>query len=350
MHIPDDQKLPIRTLAACFSNTTTTYKFYWFLSVLQAVEIGDTRISKKELFARMIASAWYTVNYFHVSFGKQDLIQNALLKLKDIEALSIDEKSVNIINKVAASKNQESEKLLWHFDRNVPHWFLSPWYPKYTSETESMRTKRIYQESQALINNPLYVLYEEYIEINPSWLGYIKENCKILKEYCYWNLTLFLQSKNPNVPDISGKLIKPPIRTSLIKQKKQFWDIVFNELNLVECIYTKKQLHVNEYAIDHFIPFNFVSHDLIWNLIPCDKIYNISKSDKLPILDIHFDAFYKLHSSAIKIVKYKSPNSKLLEEYFTIIPDLSELEKNKFRELMQSLISIASNNGFQFLN
>ena len=152
MHLPDDKKLPVDNLAACFSNTTTTYKFYWLLSVLQAVEIGGTRISKKELFARMIATAWYTVNYFHVSFGKQDLIQNAVLKLKSIEGLSIEEKSVNIINKVAASKNQESEKLLWHFDRNVPHWFLSPWYPKRNSENETLRIKRIQKLCQKLMS------------------------------------------------------------------------------------------------------------------------------------------------------------------------------------------------------
>lgn len=74
MHLPYSPQLPISTLAACFNKTTTTYKFYWFLALLQAVEEGKVEVSKRELFAGMVAHAWYTVNYFHLSFGKWDLI------------------------------------------------------------------------------------------------------------------------------------------------------------------------------------------------------------------------------------------------------------------------------------
>jgi hypothetical protein len=49
---------------------------------------------------------------------------------------------------------------------------------------------------------------------------------------------LFLQSKNPNVPDIPNKLIKPAIRNGLNKQRKRFWDLVVGELGSVNCIYT----------------------------------------------------------------------------------------------------------------
>jgi len=64
MLIPHSDKLPVHLLASCFNNTTATYKFYWFLSILHAVERGETRISKRMLFAGMVANAWYTVNYF----------------------------------------------------------------------------------------------------------------------------------------------------------------------------------------------------------------------------------------------------------------------------------------------
>ena len=70
MNLPFHKELPINLLAACFNNTSSTYKYYWFLSILQTVEAGKIQISKKDLFARMISNAWYTVNYFHISFGK----------------------------------------------------------------------------------------------------------------------------------------------------------------------------------------------------------------------------------------------------------------------------------------
>ena len=78
MQLPSDHKVDVGKLSAVFNSTSASYKFYWFLAILDAIEDGKTEITKHELFARMIANAWYTVNYFQVSFGKQDKIQAAL--------------------------------------------------------------------------------------------------------------------------------------------------------------------------------------------------------------------------------------------------------------------------------
>jgi hypothetical protein len=75
MRLPESNELPVNLLSACFNNKSTTYKYYWLLSILQEVEIGKSSLDKQHLFARMISNAWYTVNYFHVSFGKQDLMR-----------------------------------------------------------------------------------------------------------------------------------------------------------------------------------------------------------------------------------------------------------------------------------
>jgi hypothetical protein len=163
---------------------------------------------------------------------------------------------------------------------------------------------------------------------------------------------LFLQAKNPNVPDIANKLIKPASRNSLTKQRK-FWDIVIDELGSVNCIYTKRALTKGDFAVEHFVPYNFVSHDLMWNLIPADKSFNSSKSDKLPSMNKYFDSFFNLQQIAIKIVSEKEPKNKSLEDYLSILPELNNLEtdhtKNKFRDTIQPLITIAANNGFEYL-
>jgi len=72
MNLPYDLKVSVSKLSSCFRNTSATYKFYWLLAIIESIETGKDEITKKELFARMIANAWFTVNYFHVSFGKQD--------------------------------------------------------------------------------------------------------------------------------------------------------------------------------------------------------------------------------------------------------------------------------------
>lgn len=344
MRLPNSDKLPINLLAASFNNTSATYKFYWLISVLQSVEEGNLKIPKRDLFARMISNAWYIVNYFHVSFGKQDRIQQAILTLNTIENISVDENQQSVYQKLSASQNRATQKLLWHFNKTVPHWLLSPWFPKKSKND-------IYKESKSFGQNCLYALHDEEIEVNPNWENYLTANARVLKDFCYWNLALFLQSKNPNVPDIPNKLIKPAKRSSLIKQRKQFWDLVIRELGSVKCIYTGNELFVGNYAVEHFIPYNFVSHDLIWNLIPADKSFNSKKSDKLPPLEKYFDSFFNLQDTAFHIVKDTSPNCKLLQDYLTILPDLnSTISKSKFRETIQPLIAIAANNGFQFMS
>jgi CRISPR/Cas system Type II protein with McrA/HNH and RuvC-like nuclease domain len=123
---------------------------------------------------------------------------------------------------------------------------------------------------------------------------------------------------------------------------------------LIECIFTGNQLIFEEkkYALDHFVPHAFVSHDLIWNLIPIDKSFNSSKSDKLPLIDKYFDKFFNLQKAAFEIVKHQNSKNKFLEEYLTILPnldDLNEFDYNRYKESIQPLITIASNNGFSYM-
>ncbi len=350
MQFPKSNGLPINLLAACFNNTSATYKYYWLLSILQAAEEGNLKVLKRDLFSRMISNAWFTVNYFHVSFGKQDVIQQAIDAINEIENIPIDEKRQLVFHKLSNSINPSTISQLWHFNRNVPHRFLSQWFPKNKNESDAQQQKRIYADSKTFKENCLYALHDDSISINPIWKNYLTDNARVLKDFCYWNLALYLQAKNPNVPDIPNKLIKPAQRSGLIRQRTQFWDLVVQELGSVKCIYTGEKLMVGTYAVEHFIPYNFVSHDLIWNLIPADKSFNSSKSDKLPPLEKYFNSFFALQKKAIGIVKDKNPNNKLLEDYLTIFPDLDKnFTEEKFRERIQPLITIASNNGFEFL-
>ena len=67
-----DTEIDVRTLSTVFNNTTGTYKFYWFLSLLDLVcEHNLSRFSDREIVAQMVANAWYPVIYFRLSFGIQ---------------------------------------------------------------------------------------------------------------------------------------------------------------------------------------------------------------------------------------------------------------------------------------
>lgn len=204
MNIPFSESLPLDKLTSVFENTSASYKFYWFLAIIELVEEGNTLIPKRKIFSSMINNSWHTVNYFHISFGKQDLIQEAVRTILKIETLTVD-------------------------------------------------------ENKSKINA---VLEKNFININPIWISYLKSNSKLLKDFCYWNLSLFLQKRNPSVHDIPNKINKTLIRNSLTKQNNNYWKLVFNELGSIECIFTGKTLIFEEkkYALDHFVPHAFVSH------------------------------------------------------------------------------------------
>jgi hypothetical protein len=126
MNLPESPALPVRLLAACFNKTSATYKFYWFLSILNRMEQGETIIDKRHLFADMIAHSWFTVNYFHVSFGKQDKLQQAIEKIKLLENLAIDANRNHVFKSLTATKHQATLKELWYFNSEVTAPFFKP--------------------------------------------------------------------------------------------------------------------------------------------------------------------------------------------------------------------------------
>jgi hypothetical protein len=336
--------LGIEKLISVFNSTTASYKFYWLISIVELVEKGMVEIPKSTIYARMIANSWFTINYFKVSFGKSDQLQTLVRDLIALEpGLKIDSSKSNVQDVLEFSPNKATKQLLNKLGDNVPHWFLSAWFPKHT-KTE------IYAKSQQFENECLYALNRESILINPLWLDFLKFNAKLIKDFCYWNLSLYLQVRNPNVPDIPNKLIKEAGRNSLVKQTKDYWNVVFQEKGSIDCIYTGKRLSLEKknFSLDHFVPYSFVSHDLIWNLYPIDKSENSRKSNLLPSVSSHFDPFYLLQKEAFQIVKTKDASNKFLEDFLPLSPELTELNRDALFNTVQPLITIASNNGFQF--
>lgn len=341
MNLPIDERVEIGTFSGCFKHTSATYKFYWLLAVLEAVEEGKERIEKRELFARMVANAWYTVQYFHVSFGKADSLEAAIGAIQEVEDIPLDASKAQIVDVLMQSGHRITRRALKHFDGNVPHKFLSPWLG-------SGSKSEVYRLSQHGFGFPPYALYDDHVLMQPDWMNYFVRNAAVLKDYCRWNLAVFLQARNPNVPDMLGKLERPERRGSLARQKKDYWDLVIAELGGVKCIYTQRELAKGAYDVEHFIPFQFLAHDQMWNLLPADPRFNSQKGDKLPLLTQHFKPFYATQMQAIRIIRDLRPKSGYLEDFLTVFRTL-DISEQEYRNCVEPLLTIAHNNGFQYL-
>lgn len=346
MILPQNNKLPISYLAEIFNNTTATYKFYWFVAMLDIlVKERKTRISFWEIIAGMVSESWYPIHYFKLSFGKADSLFDRSLEIQNAFQISI-ESDKKIIKEYLLDNLDNTKKYLRVFTLNVPYRFLSPWI-KYTYDED------VINKSQGFENQCLYAIYGDEIVINDIWVDYLTENYIILRDFAFWNLTEFLQKRNPNVPDVPSKLIKPILRDSLTKQHK-FWDTYIETVGSINCIYTGKPIFAKQYDLDHFVPWSFVSHNLLWNLIPADPSVNSSKSNNLPPLDVYLKPFADVHHDALKILYAKNPNNTLLEDYLMVYDSVLDLINlpdaefyNVFRKTFSPMVQIAENMGFK---
>jgi len=361
--LPRAQSLPVEHLSVSFDNVTNSYKFYWFLAILDHVRNKQTRvIPVRQLTAHMVANVWYPTNYFRLSFGKQDRLGQIAVNVGAESSLPIDSGHAQIIKVVldhlrdGTSISHEIKSLQGY----VPFRFLRPFF---ASQLRGMKdtviNANIEKMAGELYNNPenpclyRFVSTPDFsIEIHPAWFEYLKQHLSILTGFCMWNLVGYIQKNNPNVPNIPNKLIEPSQRD--LKRAREFWGIAFEKLEQVQCVYSGQEMQKEQFSLDHFLPWRFVAHDLLWNIIPAPKNINSSKSDNLPDVEQYFDSFSKLQHQAVQVVS-TSEKSNLLEDYILLMKSSSAKELGgislpNFRDMLYDTIApqiqIAANMGF----
>ena len=354
MTIPQIEGLSTSAMNRVFDDTTATYKFYWLLALLDMhVKENQGEMLALKVAARMVAYAWYPIKYFNLFFGKGDSMEVIIPTIANLTGITVDEKledKNNIITKFVFANKQvkaEVKKLI----KKGPFWFQTPWIR--TNDPKEMVLR-----SQSLENDCLYSLTGAgeglTVTINPKWSQYLKTNYEILRDFALWNLTLFLQAKNPNVPNVAGKLLRPEKRDALTVQTK-FWNKVIEIGGPITCIYTDTLLGIKQYELDHFMPWSFVSHNQNWNLIPVNGSINSSKSNRIPDLKHYLP---KMASEQHKALRLYIPVSKqkdaILNEYYALgasPKDLMQMDDEaflkKFYDTFSPLSQMALNMGFQ---
>lgn len=357
MQIPQSDILSTNAMNRVFDTTTATYKFYWLLALLDMyVKEQKDEMRALDVAARMVVYAWYPTQYFRLSFGKGDSMSKIIPDVALLTGITVDDrledKNEAISN--AISEDREVKKRVRILLNNVPFRFQKPWIDT-TDDSEMQR------RSQSFENDCLYSLTGSgerlTVTINPRWSSYLTTNYEVLRDFALWNLTLFLQSKNPNVPNISGKLLRPEEREPLNRQKK-FWNKVIKIGGPIRCIYKDTPLGRNEYDLDHFIPWSFVSHNQNWNLIPADGSFNSSKSNRIPDLDYYLPKMAKVQHKALRLyIPQSGKRDNTLDEYYALgcsPQDLMQMSDEQFlnvcRKTFSPLSQMAVNMGFRTLS
>ncbi len=361
LKLPNSASLPIEKLAAVFSNTTNSYKFYWFLALLENLKKDNSNvIPLEDIIIEMVSTVWYPINYFKLSFGKQDQLTKNIkgllnylnyskeLKKQELKALLIKDKKTVLVS-----------ELIIEISRYVPYRFLSPYF------SNELRGIPDFQKNGTIIKlandhfvdpqyaSPYRFIKNSAIEVNPAWRDYLLKNLGFLEGFIYWNLSQYLQKNNPNVSNIPEKLFPPEKR--IFTNAKKFWDIYFDMKTEVTCIYSRETMLKKGFSIDHFLPWSFTAHDQLWNLLPTSKSINSSKSDHLPS-EKYLAGFTRLQYDAFHLVRSaRGTKEKLLEDYSILfnesISNIINLNEIQFESTLliniKPQLQIAANMGFQ---
>lgn len=357
-HLPLSHHLPISNLAQVFSNTSASYKFYWFLGILDIIAQSKTEeiIPFHKIIIRMMALSWYTINFHKLSFGIQDKLARAIKKIiVESQGEIAEDASKDDIIQYLEENYLRYKKDIDFFNDKVPYHFLSPFVGSQKNKASYVQEAMVSYGSESPAP---YKLSKEkkVIILHPDWTLYLKRHIGILRDFTLWNFTnKFLQPKNPNIPNITEKLVERPIRKSLATQT-QLWKLLAQEQSIIS-IYSQEPLH--EFDLDHYVPWSFVSHNQLWNLAPIEKAVNSSKSNKLPpqiliprFTSQQYDFFQCVYQK--RYLEY-GRETKILEDYSTVFNhqtrDIASFPKERFQEILSNqiepLIQFASNLGFQ---
>lgn len=361
-NLPSSPRLPVEHLSGSFNNVTNSYKFYWFLALLDHIkETQSPIIPINYLLARMVTGVWYPANYFRLSFGKQDRLSQIALAVKAETNLAPDTPRPDLINKTLEYMRHGSPlaQEITSLGIYVPFRFLRPFFAAQLRGEVDSKINRLVQQMAAdsFANSPTPCLYrfrpqDSAIEIHPRWLAYLQEHLAIVTGFCLWHLLNYLQKNNPNVPNIAAKLFEPEKRN--LNASRKFWQQAFDRLGSIRCIYSGEDMTRAAFSLDHFLPWSFVAHDLLWNLIPTPQNVNSAKGDRLPDFNLYFDPFAQLQYDALQAVVTPQKEG-AWEDYVLLFkrPSLLDIQtmpldafKQTLHDTLAPQIQIARNMGF----
>lgn len=225
----EQKQIPRDIIYKVFDNTTSTYKYYWFISILQLVQRDKTnRLCVYDIVARMVANAWRLVTCHKLSFGRWDSLPSIVRKLQSLASIPNDAEVEDIFMVIEKRKCEKViKRQLQILTMNVPFRFLSPWRKANCIETEYLYS--LHMDSDI-----------PYILINPIWEAFLIDNYEDLVDFSNRKLASFLEIRNPYVKGIISKLNKEANQTKIekfcnytIKNKEFRCEIYDNRGNLV---------------------------------------------------------------------------------------------------------------------
>ena len=293
--------LEIESFSRMMDSPSFCYKFYWLDAIINLVTENSEETTFNDIIDEMIASAWYSVIEFHIHlsgviYKDKDNLEKAVNKLHALSDLKSNASKTEIKNAIKVFDPQivkEKNDLT----KNVPYKALSGFFINHDlgpldGSVSRMVTEIIHFNQNTklpyTLGNSSGLKREVYFDAD--WIQMIKDNAVAIKGWIQFEKLKWLQKNNPEVPGLVYKLAPLDERKRKLTHVRNLWEGIFTYTN-VNDVFTGNPIALQEYDIDHFVPFSFVMNDELWNLMPMDSSLNSSKNNNLPSWEKFFKDF-----------------------------------------------------------
>ena len=295
-------KLNVKKFENLLSNNDQGYKFFWLEAIMKLIPNGNDLFTFEDVINEMIVSAWKTVTHYHLRLG-HTVNGNAENFLEHAIRLLYGNAKTELKNKVPSRDRLlyligkyndvlEADKI--HLTDYVPYRLIKPFMDKegkaYIDSKNYGRFIAYLNAFTKIDNEFFYDIVEadsslkRRIHINEEWREFMMQNYAVIMGWIRYNKAIFIQDRNPGVPGVMYKIApEMEAKHKSLKAARELWiaTVQLTGRPLHE-IYTGRELDINSFDLDHFVPRSYVSNDELWNLTPASKPTNTSKNNRLP--------------------------------------------------------------------
>lgn len=304
------------------------YKFYWLEAIVNLISEGKEETTFNEIIDEMIANAWYSVVEFHihlsgvVSGEVKDGLERAVLKLCSISNLKSNASKMEIKDAIKthnAELLQEKKQLT----NMVPYRALAGFFARHDQNVKWDSITRLITYIE-MFNNTYerlpYILgtspnLQKEVIFSKDWIKMIQDNTVAILGWIQYEKVKWLQNNNPDVPGLVYKLAPLNEKMRKLANVRKLWTSIM-DLHVIHDVFTEDIIKVDDFDVDHFVPWSFVMNDELWNLMPMDSGLNSSKSNKLPKWDPFFKKFAENQFIMYEEINSKEAIRKLFEKCY----------------------------------
>lgn len=245
-------------------------------------------LSFEEIINEMIWEAWRTVTHFHLRLGHsvngkaENYLEHAIRVLFELSKKELNnkmpshERLMHLIKKYDYALLEDKQ----HLTDYVPYRLIRPFADKEGKqyiEKKSYTRFIAYLNAFSKLNNDFFYdivdsenNLEKMVRINPEWREFMIHNYAVIMGWIQYNKAQFIQDRNPGVPGVMYK-ISPEAeeRRKSLDNARTLWKLTVDLTGkpLYE-IYTGKEISVDLFTLDHFVPRSYVHILFIPFIVP----------------------------------------------------------------------------------